>query len=154
MNLQALLTVCVKNMSHTVRPDFERVRHFTILTDNFRWITLLSVHRGTDKFLKFSVSCGLSVFHAIYRYGCPYFVKQMLSPRDLYYLPNIVRVVKSRRMRWAGHVSRMGEGRGVHRVLVGKPEGKRPLGRPRHRWEDNIKMDLREVGGGGDWMKP
>jgi len=47
----------------------------------------------------------------------------------------------------------MGEGRGVHRVLVGKPEGKRPLGRPRHRWEDNIKMDLREVGGVGDWME-
>ena len=66
---------------------------------------------------------------------------------DLYSLPNIVRVVKSRRMRWARHVARMGEGRGVHRVLVGKPEGKRPLGRPRRRWEDNIKMDLREVGG-------
>ena len=62
--------------------------------------------------------------------------------RDLYALPNIVRVVKSRRMRWAGHVARMGEGRGVHRVLVGKPEGKRPLGRPRRRWEDNIKMDI------------
>ena len=73
--------------------------------------------------------------------------------RDLYSLPNIVQVVKSRRMRWAGHVARMGEGRGVHRVLVGKPKGKRPLGRPRHRWEDNIKMDLQEVGGGGDWMK-
>ena len=73
--------------------------------------------------------------------------------RDLYSLPNIVRVVKSRRMRWAGHVARMGEGRGVHRVLVGKPEGKRPLGRPRHRWEDNIKMDLGEVGGGEDWME-
>ena len=65
--------------------------------------------------------------------------------RDLYSLPNIVRVVKSRRMRWAWHVARMGEGRGVHRVLVGKPEGKRPLGRPRRRWEDNSKMDLREV---------
>jgi hypothetical protein len=63
-------------------------------------------------------------------------------------------VVKSRRMRWAGHVARMGEGRGVHRVLVGKPEGKRPLGRPRHRWEDNIKRDLQEVGGDcGDWME-
>ena len=62
-----------------------------------------------------------------------------------------MRVVKSRRMRWARHVTRMGEGRGVHRVLVGKPEGKRPLGRPRRRWED-IKMDLREVGGGEDWM--
>ena len=73
---------------------------------------------------------------------------------DLYALPNIVRVVNSRRMRWAGHVAQMGEGRGVHRVLVGKPEGKRPFGRPRSRWEDNIKMDLQEVGGGcGDWMK-
>ena len=57
-------------------------------------------------------------------------------------------------MRWAGHLARMGEGRGVHRVLVGKPEGKRPLGRSRRRWEDNIKMDLQEVGGScGDWME-
>ena len=72
--------------------------------------------------------------------------------RDLYSLPNIVRVVKLRRMRWAGHVARMGEGRGAQRVLVGKPEGKRPLGRTRRRWED-ITMDLREVGGGGDWME-
>jgi hypothetical protein len=70
---------------------------------------------------------------------------------DLYSLPNIVQVVKSRRMRWAGHVACMGEERGVHRVLVGKPEGKRSLGRPRHRWEDNIKMDLQEVGGG--WFR-
>ena len=67
---------------------------------------------------------------------------------DLYYLPNIVRVVKSRRMIWEGHVARIWEGRVVHRVLVGKPEGKRPLGRPRRRWEDNIKMDVQEVGGG------
>jgi len=59
---------------------------------------------------------------------------------DLYSLPNIVRVVKLRRMRWAGHVARMGEDRGVHRVLVGKPEGNRPLGRPRRRWDDNIVM--------------
>ena len=73
---------------------------------------------------------------------------------ELYSLPNIVRVVKSRRMRWASHVARMGEDRGVHRVLVGKPEGNRPLGRPRRRWEDNIKMDLQEVGRGrGDWME-
>ena len=73
---------------------------------------------------------------------------------DLYSLPNIVRVVKSRRMRWAGHVARMGQGRVVHRVLVGKPEGKRQLGRPRRRWEDNIKMDFQEVGGGcEDWME-
>jgi len=68
---------------------------------------------------------------------------------DLYSLQNIVRVVKSRRMRWAGHVARMGEVRGVHRVLVRKPEGKRPLGRPRRRWEENIKMDLQEVQCGG-----
>jgi len=61
---------------------------------------------------------------------------------DLYSSPNIVRVLKSRRMRWAGHVARMGERRGVYRVLVGKPEGKIPLGKPRRRWEDNIKMDL------------
>jgi len=73
---------------------------------------------------------------------------------DLYCLLNIVRVVKSRRMRWAGYVARMGEDRGVQRVLVGKPEGKRPLGRQRRRWEDNIKMDLQEVEGGrGDWME-
>jgi hypothetical protein len=65
---------------------------------------------------------------------------------------NIVRVNKSRRLRWAGHVARMGEGRGVYRVLVGRPEGKRPLGRRRHRWEDNIKMDLREMGiDGANW---
>jgi len=73
---------------------------------------------------------------------------------DLYSLPNIVRLVKSRRKKWAGHVARMGEDRGVHSVLVGKPEGKRPLGRLRRRWEDNIKMDLQEVGGDrGDWME-
>ena len=72
---------------------------------------------------------------------------------DLYSLTNIVRLVKSRRMRWAGHVARMGEDRGVHRVLVGKVEGKRPLGRPRRRWEDNIKMDLQDVGGRGDWIE-
>jgi len=65
-----------------------------------------------------------------------------------------VRVLKSRRMRWAGHVARMGEDRGVQRVFVGKPEGKRPLGRPRRAWEDNIKMDLQDVGWHrGDWME-
>jgi len=73
---------------------------------------------------------------------------------NLYSSPNIVRVIKSRRMRWAGHVARMGKERGVYRVLVGKPEGRRPLGRPRRRWEDNIRMHLREVGCGCvDWMK-
>ena len=73
---------------------------------------------------------------------------------DLYCSPNIVRLVKSKRLRWAGHVARMEEGRVVYKVLVGKPEGKRPLGRPRRRWEDNIKMDLQEVRRDlGDWME-
>jgi hypothetical protein len=72
---------------------------------------------------------------------------------SLYSSPNIVRVIKSRRMRWAGHVANMGEGRGVYSVLVGRPEGKRPLGRPRRRWEDNIKLDLREIGiDGANWI--
>jgi len=73
---------------------------------------------------------------------------------DLYSSPNIVRVIKSRRMRWAGHVARMSEEMGVYRVLVGKPEGKRPLGRPRRRGVDNIRMDLQEVGCGYmDWIE-
>jgi hypothetical protein len=73
---------------------------------------------------------------------------------NLYTLPNIVRVVKSRRMRWAEHVARMGMDRGVNRVLVGKPEGKSAKGRPRRGWEDNITMDLQEVGRDrGDWME-
>ena len=73
---------------------------------------------------------------------------------DLYCSPNIVRVIKSRRMRWSGHVARMGERRGVYRVLVGKLEGKRPLGRPRRRLVDNIKIDLQEVGCGVmDWIE-
>jgi hypothetical protein len=73
---------------------------------------------------------------------------------SLYSSPNIVRVIKSRSMRWAGHVTRMGKGRGVYRVLVGRPEGKRPLGRPRRRWEDNIKLDVREIGiDGSNWIR-
>ena len=73
---------------------------------------------------------------------------------DLYCSPNIFQVIKSIRMRWTGHVVRMGERRGVYRVLVGKPERKRPLGRPRRIWEDNIKMDLQEVRCGDmDWIE-
>jgi hypothetical protein len=73
---------------------------------------------------------------------------------NLYSSPDIIRQVKSRRMRWAGHVARMGEERKLYKVLVGKPEGKRPLGRPRRRWEDGIRMDLRESGlGGVDWIR-
>jgi hypothetical protein len=66
--------------------------------------------------------------------------------RDLYSSPNVIRIIKSRRMRWAGHVARMGEKTNMYRLLVGKLEGKRPLGRPRRRWIDNIKMDLLEIG--------
>jgi hypothetical protein len=72
----------------------------------------------------------------------------------LYSSPTIIRVIKSRRMRWVGNVARVGERRGVYRILVGKPEGKRSLGRHRCRWENNIKMDLQEVGCGGmDWIR-
>jgi hypothetical protein len=70
----------------------------------------------------------------------------MLVVQERNSLPSIIRIIKSRRMRWAGHVVRMGEKRNVYRLLVEKPEGKRPLGRPRHRWIDNIKMDLLEIG--------
>jgi hypothetical protein len=66
--------------------------------------------------------------------------------RDLYSSSSIIRIIKSRRMRWAGHVALMGEKRNAYRLLVGKPEGKRPLGRPRCRWVDNIRMDFGEVG--------
>jgi hypothetical protein len=67
---------------------------------------------------------------------------------DLYSSPSIIRIIKARRMRWAGHVARMGEKSNSYRLLVGKPEGRRPLGRPRRRWVDNIRMDLVEVGWG------
>ena len=72
---------------------------------------------------------------------------------NLYSSPNIIRLIKSRRMRWAEHVARMGKRRSVYRVLVWKPEGKRPLGMPRHRWENNVKVDFQEVRCGGmDWI--
>jgi hypothetical protein len=71
----------------------------------------------------------------------------------LYSSPSIIRIIKARRMRWAGHVTRMVEKSNAYMLLVGKPEGKRPLGRPRHRWMDNIRMDLLEIGWGGvDWI--
>ena len=78
----------------------------------------------------------------------------VLISEHTYWSAAILEHNTSLQMRWAGHVAHMGEERGVHRVLVAKPEGKRPLGRPRRRWEGNIKMDLQEVGGGGgDWME-
>jgi hypothetical protein len=73
--------------------------------------------------------------------------------RDLYSSPSIIRIIKSRRMRWVGRVARMGEKRNAYRLLVEKPEGKRPLGRPKRKWVDNIRMDLGEVGWGAvDWI--
>jgi hypothetical protein len=72
---------------------------------------------------------------------------------DLYSSPNIIRIIKSRRMRWAGHVACLGENRGAYRILVGRPEGRRPLGRLRCRREDNIELDLQEVGWGMDWIE-
>jgi hypothetical protein len=73
---------------------------------------------------------------------------------SLYSSPNIVRAIKSRRIWWARHVAHMGEGRGIYRVLVGRAQGKRPLGRPRRRWEVNVKMDLREIGiYGANWIR-
>jgi hypothetical protein len=73
---------------------------------------------------------------------------------NLYSSQDIMRQVKLKRMRWAGHVTRIGEERKVYKVLVGKPERKRPLGRPRRRWEDGFRMDLRETGlGGVDWIR-
>jgi hypothetical protein len=72
---------------------------------------------------------------------------------NLYCSPSVIRIIKSRRMRWVGHVTRMGEKRNACRILVGKPEGKRRVGRPRRRWAYNIKMDLGEIGWGGmDWI--
>jgi hypothetical protein len=73
--------------------------------------------------------------------------------RDLYSSPSIIRIIKSRKMRWAGHLARMGEKRNAYKLLMGKPEEKRPLGRPRRRWVDNVRMDLAEVGWGDvDWI--
>jgi hypothetical protein len=72
---------------------------------------------------------------------------------NLYFWPSIIRMIKSRRMRWEGHAACMGEKRNAYRILVGKPEEKRPLGRPRRSWEDNIRIDLREIGWGVmDWI--
>jgi hypothetical protein len=75
------------------------------------------------------------------------------KPHKIYSSPGIIRMIKSRRMRWTGHVARMGEKRNAYRILVGKPEGKKPLGRQKRKWVDSIKMDLREVGWDGlDWI--
>jgi hypothetical protein len=87
----------------------------------------------------------VSPIYFSFGFSIVYFVTYTEELHDLYSSPTIVQVIKSKRMRWAGHVARMGEGRGVYRFLVGKGEGKRPIGRPRCRWEDNIKMDIQGV---------
>jgi hypothetical protein len=99
----------------------------------------------------------LLIFRIIYESCVQYFLPPKLHSEklhNLYSSPDIIRQVKSRGLRWAGHVARMGEERKVYKVLVGKPEGKRPLGRPRRRWEDGIRMDLGEIDlGGVDWIR-
>jgi hypothetical protein len=80
-------------------------------------------------------------------------MKVFIIKYGLYSSSSIVRVIKARRIRWPGHMAHVGEVRGVYNILVGRPEGRRPLGRPRRRWEDNIRMDLREIGfGDADWI--
>ena len=100
---------------------------------------------------------GLALLRNLWRDSGPRYERRKLHNGErnvLYSSPNIVRVLKSRRMRWAGQVVRMREGRALYLVLVGKSVGKRPVGRPRRRWEDNIKMDLQEVGCRGmDWIE-
>jgi hypothetical protein len=101
--------------------------------------------------------CGWTILEALYRAGDEVTGgwRKLHSEElhGLYSSPGIFRVIKARRMRWAGHVARMGEMRGAYNILVGWPEGRRPLGRPRRRWEDNIKMDLRGIGfGDADWI--
>jgi hypothetical protein len=87
-------------------------------------------------------------------YKGKYFVLLFLQIIHVWRAPSIVRAIKARRIRWAGHVARMGEVRGAYNILVERPEGRRPLGRPRRRWEDNIEMDLKEIGFGDvDWIQ-
>jgi hypothetical protein len=110
------------------------------------WKQILVVHNTAYKYVRVYVFCVYgNDSHVIVQEWRKLHIEEL---NELYSSPTIVRLIKSRSMRWAGHVARMGEGTGVCRVLVGKPEGRRPLGRPRRRWEDNIKVDLKDVGWG------
>ncbi|KAJ4445755.1 hypothetical protein ANN_12440 [Periplaneta americana] len=124
---------------HNAEPELQKMdteRIFLFCFSVCRRLVPLSSARGTDA-------------------KCPYciIIYMLAELHALYSLPNIIRNIKSRRLRWVEHVARTGESRNAYRVLVGRPEGKRPLGRPSRRWEDNIKMDLREVGyDGRNWI--
>jgi hypothetical protein len=129
----------------------------------YRTIILPVVLYGCESWsLTLREECGLRVFEnkVLWRIFGPKrdevtWEWRRLHNKELYALyssPNIIRVIKSRKLRWAGHAARMGERRVAYRAVVGKPEGRRTLGRPKRRWEGNIKMDLREVGWGMDWI--
>ena len=137
------MSTSTQNTTTDVTEKWHRSQMFS----NFCWIQH-SLHNHRNQILGESMTPNL---WQSYNINVVYTVTEALN--DLYSSPNIVRVIKSRKMRWAGHVVCMGEERGVYRVLVGKPEGRRPLGRPRHRWVDNIRTDLQEVGCGYiDWI--
>ena len=119
------------NVGHLITRIITTLQHFATL--HHTSLNNTSLHLSTLHFLSFTLHYPLI------------WLNPFTFPIVLF-RPNIVRVIKSRRMRWAGHVARMGEERGAYRVLVVKPEGKRPLGRPRRRWVDNIRMDLQGVG--------
>ena len=126
--------------------------HVTLYSQFLRW-EVVSTSPNPQTGGPPLVSCLWLLIHFIQSYS-PYWRKLHNEElNDLYSSPSIVRVIKSRRMVWAGHVACIGESRGVYRVLVGKPQGKRPLEWPSHKLEDNIKMDLQEVGFEGmDWI--
>ena len=125
----------------------------TYFLNVFEIVPVAPIITGITFVFTFHIRCISIVRSLHFRIFSTSFKITFLSPEIATSINIIMRVIKSRRMRWAGHVARMGEERGAYRVLVGKPEGKRPLGRPRRRWVDNIRMDLQEVGCGYvDWI--
>jgi hypothetical protein len=137
-------------VSRTLRPHFTPRQDPVPILQEARWAAGPDWTGGKSRPHRHWISDRPTRSQSLHRLS--YRAQQILN-YDLI-IPRIVRVIKSRRMRWAGHVAPIGEGRGVYRVLVGKPEGKRPLGRPRSRWEDNITMNLQEVGCVGiDWIE-
>ncbi|KAJ4442259.1 hypothetical protein ANN_12125 [Periplaneta americana] len=141
-------SVCVRNCVSSRRPEFEcsgpQLRDLSSSAVDRSWKPMRCLRiRFLGKYLGLSDDEVTGEWRNLHN----------TELHALYSSPDIIRNIKSRRLRWAGHVARMGESRNAYRVLVGRPEGKRPLGRPRRRWEDNIKMDLREVGcDDRDWI--